>query len=80
MRPAGYDDILVLKRELRRPANTLIALDERHDPFYIIPSRQRLAEWIAELWPKLPKPAHYRRIHYVLVSLANIVLPTGALY
>lgn len=70
-----YEGLKQLALELRRPAETLIALNDNNDPFYITPARRRAADWFANLWHELEIPtAHYRRIHYLLVSLAKPVL------
>jgi hypothetical protein len=70
-----YDAIKQLALVLGRPAKTLHALSPRNDPFYITPARQLAAKWFAEVWRGLGLVlAHYRRIHYRLVSLAEPVL------
>ena len=78
----NYDRIHALKRETGRPVGTPIALAPQTDPFYILPARQRDAEWISSLWRdlQLPGPVHCRRIHYRLVSFANVLLPDGSPY
>ncbi len=38
-----------LAKELRRPVSTLYVLTPQNDPFHVIPSRLRDAEWFAEL-------------------------------
>ncbi len=73
-----YESIKALADGERR-ADTLIALADKNDPFYIRPGRRRKAEWFAALWrehwqPRLdsrgrPSQMHIRGIHYVLVSL-----------
>jgi hypothetical protein len=70
----NYDRLHELKRQLGRPVETLIALAPQNDPFYVLPARQKAAEWFAALWSDLPRPAHCRRIHYALLSRAEPVL------
>jgi hypothetical protein len=70
--PVNYERIKELAKELKRPAETLIALSPANDPFYVRPARQKLANWFAKLWPrlKLTGQVHIRRAHYVLVTRA----------
>ncbi len=76
----GYDQLKEMSGRLKRPVGTLIALAPVNDPFYAgSPARRRAAEWFASLWGRfLLKPGvHLRRIHYVLVSQANVVMADG---
>jgi hypothetical protein len=77
-----YDGIKKLASALGRPAYTLYALSAINDPFYIGPERQAEAEWFAELWHNLGlMGAHYRRIHYRLLSgTAPVALRDGSAY
>jgi hypothetical protein len=78
-----YEGLKALAKELNRPASTLIALASVNDPFYIGPTRQRDAEWFAEIWNRfgLGSGVHIRRIHYRLVSQSPPVqMPDGTTY
>lgn len=59
---------------------TLRVLDLKNDPFWVSPSRERDARWIAGIWEKYGEtkgwPGYDRGIHYLLVSL-NINCPWG---
>ena len=82
--PTGYSDISAMAAELRRPMHSLIALSDDNDPFIADRPGRRLegAQWFAELWNRLeiPDGVHLRRLHYLLVSTANIILPGGEVY
>jgi tetrahydromethanopterin S-methyltransferase subunit G len=64
-----------------RPAKTLISMAPKNDPFYILPSRVKKAEWFSHLWRQhcegrrdsqgRPSIMHIRGIHYVLISLKD---------
>jgi hypothetical protein len=72
-----YDDIKQLALELGRPAATLYVLAAKNDPFYVTPARRRDAEWFGKVWRRLRMgQAHYRRIHYRLISLRKPPLMT----
>jgi len=82
-KPIDYERICELARELRRPQSTLIALSPQNDPFYMIPSRRRDAEWFAKLWHThgFGADTHTRRVHYRLVSQPTpVLLPDGTPY
>jgi hypothetical protein len=66
----NYEEIKELSKELGRPANTLIALTDSNDPFYLPPGRVAKAEWFVKVRHLLniPDGYHKRRIHYLLVS------------
>jgi hypothetical protein len=61
-----------LSRELKRPIQTLLALAEQNDPFYVgaTESSNEAAEWFAELYQAFGfrVGCHVRRIHYLLIS------------
>jgi hypothetical protein len=80
----GYAAIKALAAELRRPMKSLIALDDDSDPWFADRPGRRLegAQWFAALWSLLaiPNGVHLRRLHYLLVSTATIVLPNGKPY
>lgn len=80
----GYDGLKALAARLGRPLHSLICLADDNDPYLADrPGRRReRAEWFARLWTELaiPNGSHIRRIHYVLVSTASIVLPDGSPY
>jgi hypothetical protein len=70
-----HNSLKELARALGRPVKTLYALSHSNDPFFVAPARQRAAEWFAEVWHGLDiGRAHYRRIYYRLISLAEPVL------
>jgi hypothetical protein len=52
----NYDEIKELAKELDRPVNTLIALQDSNDPFYVMPGRMAKAEWFVELRNRLGIP------------------------
>jgi hypothetical protein len=80
----GHEDIMRLAIELNRPAETLRALAELNDPFYIRPSRIRDAEWFADVWQRfgLGKQRHVHGMHYALVvrTKGEVVMPNGQSY
>jgi hypothetical protein len=76
----NHADIKALAKQLGRPCESLIALARDNDPFYLAAARQRDGEWFAPFWDQLPRPAHYRRVHYVLVSRAGVIVPDGSVY
>src|SRR5690242_16843642 len=64
-----YERICALSKKLKRPHSPLIPPAPRNDPFYMIPSRCRDAEWFADLWRLYGRPGmHPHGLHYVLVS------------
>jgi hypothetical protein len=73
-----------LAAELHRPLSSLIALSDDNDPYFADRPGRRLegAEWFKALWDRLeiPNGVHLRRLHYLLVSTAAIVLPNGRPY
>jgi hypothetical protein len=71
-----HAELKALAAELGRPVSTLYALAPANDPFYIGPARAADAEWFAAEWHRLAIPGgwHYRRIHYVFVSQAVLIL------
>ena len=82
--PSGYQDLVALARELRRPLCSLIGLSDDNDPFLTDRPgvRASRAAWFADLWQRLDikRGVHLRRIHYLLVSTPGITLPSGAAY
>jgi hypothetical protein len=71
-------DLHALAKELKRPVSTLYALSAANDPFHLIPSRVRDAEWFAGLWHRFGRPGlHPHGLHYILVSQphGSIVVP-----
>ena len=80
----GYASLKALGAELRRPPHSLIVLSDDNDPWLSArPGRRRDgARWFADLWARLeiPDGVHLRRLHYLLVSTANITLPDGTPY
>jgi hypothetical protein len=74
----------MLAAELRRPLGSLLVLSDDLDPYIADrPGRRRDgAEWFAELWIRLSVPdgVHLRRLHYLLVSTAGTIMPTGRPY
>src|SRR5262245_61350591 len=82
--PLGYADLKELAADIGRPISSLIVLARDNDPFLAGAPGRRMerAEWFAELWRQLeiPHGVHLRRMHYLLVSTARIVLPDGRPY
>ena len=80
----GYESLKAHATELGRPLHSLLCLSDDNDPFLCDrPGRRRAgAEWFADLWTRLeiPDGVHLRRLHYLLVSTANIILPGGEPY
>src|ERR1700736_3004691 len=69
-----------LSKALGRPIETLLALAPNNDPFYFQPNRIAAAQWFADLFARTGlTSAHYRRVHYVLVS-TQPKMPDGKLY
>jgi hypothetical protein len=80
-----YDQIKQLRKELRRPIDTLLALKDQNDPFAAdIPWRVKRAEWFTLLWEGLnfgDRKTHTRAVHYRLVSQAEpVIMPNGEPY
>src|SRR5689334_7039991 len=74
----GYDQLKEMSVALKRPVSSLIALAPANDPFYAEqPYRKKAAEWFASWWERLNlrHGVHVRRIHYVLVSRADVLMP-----
>ena len=81
--PLNHEDLKRLAEELGRPLYTLFALAQVNDPFIAdMPFRRIRADWIAVLWPLLGfRRAHWRRIHYRLISRAERgIMPDGSRY
>ena len=80
----GYDAVKALAAELRLPLKAVITLSDDNDPYLADRPGRRLegAQWFAALWSQLeiPNGVHLRRLHYLLVSTATIVLPNGRPY
>ncbi len=68
--PRSYADIKELAKTTGRRIPDLLAMACNNDPFYVMPSQERQAQWFAGLYERLniPQGAHLRRIHYKLVS------------
>jgi hypothetical protein len=68
--PLTHADIMALSKQLKRPAETLIALSNHSDPFYVYPARVAAADWFKDVWDRLAPGSgvHLRRLHYALVS------------
>jgi hypothetical protein len=82
-----YENLKRLARQIDRPVKDLMALAPGNDPFYAgVPYRRREGKWFAALWDRFefPDGVHLRRIHYVLVSVAEkgeeILRPDGKRY
>jgi hypothetical protein len=79
-----YAELKRLSQELRRPLETLVALNLNNDPFVAdLGHRRRDAEWFADLWKrfKLGSGIHLRRVHYRLISQESpIKMPDGKAY
>ena len=78
-----YQIICDLAAACGRSRESLIALNKTVDPFFLIKSRQRDAEWFAALYHEhgFGRGIHVRRIHYRLVSQESpIRMPNGRDY
>lgn len=84
MNTSPYAAIRALKDKTgARKVNDLLAMSPMRDPFYSgTPGDQKKAEWFAEIWDKFANTngAHLRRVHYQVLSHANIAKPNGKLY
>jgi hypothetical protein len=80
----NIENIKALARSLNRTSESLLAQTAWTDPFYVFGTREEAARWVAEtilaLDPPPPRPFHSRRIHYRLVSHANVRKPDGNTY
>lgn len=71
MAAISFETIKALAKQLGWKVEDLLALADKNDPYYVGRPAQRAAgEWFAALWTRfrLPRGAHLRRVHYVLVS------------
>jgi len=54
-------------------AKSYVVLDNKNDPFWVLPSRERNAQWIAGIWEKYGGtsrwPGYDRGIHYFILGL-----------
>jgi hypothetical protein len=78
-----HEGIQALAKKLGRPAQTLIVLAHKNDPFNITPGRRADAEWFAALWKQFGagKGMHIRRFHYRMISQPTpIIKPDGTPY
>jgi hypothetical protein len=79
--PKGHADLKALANQLRRPLDTLYALDVKNDPYMAeMPSRLVLARWFAQLYAEfnIKFGVHIRAILYLLVSQpVRVLLPNG---
>jgi hypothetical protein len=77
-----YDDVQYQARQRGQSVNDLLALAPSNDPFYApgLPSGRQNAAWFDKLyrdlgfetaWREHRRTVHLRRMHYVLVSLAE---------
>jgi hypothetical protein len=76
----GYEAIKALAAALGKagatsrgrpvPIETLLALDEKNDPFYAgAPAHRARAEWFADVWRRFGRSrSHLRAVHYWLVN------------
>src|SRR5579864_6335363 len=75
--PKGYADLKALADELRRPLDTLYALDAKNDPYMAgLPYRSERAAWFVGLYNRLKfrLGIHVRNIFYKLVSQRDLVV------
>jgi hypothetical protein len=73
-----YDTIKQMAKDRRVSVKEFLALSEKNDPFYTgRPSEIKHAKWFARQWRELgyTSDVHLRRMHYKLVSLANVETP-----
>jgi len=85
----GYEGIKKLKEQLLKEKGIkvtipeLLAMSNADDPFYAgSETDKKKANWFAGVWQqlKLGPGTHIRRIHYRIVSLANIKKEDGEVY
>jgi hypothetical protein len=78
-----YEQIKTLAREQGARVTDLLALAPQNDPFYTgAPATVEAAQWFATLWERFgfTNGVHLRRVHYQLVSHADITKPNGEAY
>jgi hypothetical protein len=77
-----YEQLKGKARELGRPTEMMIALSYNNDPFAMTGERTRRAEWVADVWGtlKIAGTMHVRRVHYIIVSHADIAWIKGGNY
>lgn len=73
-----FKQVKAIAKERECKVDDVLALAPNNDPFYVGRDSQiRQAEWAAEIWKRMgsPQEVHVRRMHYYLVTVANIEKP-----